>query len=66
VISEEGPVIAEPECCGGPGISGPGIGATPFLTAPPTYTPAPGLPMPAPLAQPVPANPSSQVKDAGK
>lgn len=64
VISEEGPVIAEPGCCSGCGA--PQVGGPSFLTTPPVYTAPPGLPMPAPLAQPIPANPSSQVKDVSK
>jgi len=61
VAGDEGPIIADPGCCGTPGV-----GAPSFLTTPPTYTAPPGLPMPAPLAQPIPANPSSQVKNVGK
>ena len=63
----EGPVIPEPACgapcCGTPGFMPPSIPVTPTY---PTMPPPAALPFPNPLAQPVPANPSSLSKDAAK
>jgi hypothetical protein len=70
VTAGEGPVIPEP-CCGAPCGGTPtfmptAIPVTPPYGPLPATTAPPALPFPNPLAQPIPANPSSQVKDAAK
>ena len=72
----DGPIVPDPGCCGAPGYGVPTYGAPgvvpegvpvspPFVPpmAPPTALPLPGS---NPLAQPVPANPSSIIKAAAK
>ena len=68
VTAGEGPFLPEPGCgapgCGSPGFVPPGVPTTTPIY--PTMPPPTALPNPNPLAQPVPAGPASQTKDAGK